>query len=87
MTKVKRKKTITIETLQRTVIRRDFQQTKKVWCEFCETEVEMISPDLAAKIGGVKMREVFRRIEKGELHFIENETDSLLICVNSLKTK
>jgi hypothetical protein len=84
MSKAGRKKIITIETLQRTVIRQNAPQTQNLWCEFCQAAVEMISPELAAKISGVNVREVYRQIEKGSVHFVETESGSVFICRNSL---
>ncbi len=82
----KRKKVITIETRQRTVIRQNSSQTQKHWCELCQAEVEMATPDLIAKSFDIKLREIYRRIEQSELHIIEGQNDSLFICINSLKS-
>lgn len=87
MTSTKLKKVITIESFQRTVIRQNFNQTQNLWCEFCQAEVEMTAPELAATILGVTVREIYRRIENGDLHFVEMETGEIFICVNPLKPK
>lgn len=84
MTKAKRKKVITIETIQRTVIHQTSNNPLIIWCEFCQAKVEMTTPEVAANIQGIKVREIYRRIEKGELHFIETETGRVFICENSL---
>jgi aerobic-type carbon monoxide dehydrogenase small subunit (CoxS/CutS family) len=84
MTRAKRKKVITIETFQRTVIRQAPNKTQILWCEFCQAEVEMTAPELAATILGVKVREIYRRIEQGKLHFFEMETGEVFICQRSL---
>jgi aerobic-type carbon monoxide dehydrogenase small subunit (CoxS/CutS family) len=81
MTTAKRKKVITIETIQRTVIHQNSQQTHKVWCQFCQAEVEMTTPELAAKQLRASVREIYRRIEKGEVHFIELENGQIFICL------
>lgn len=87
MTKARRKKVITIETLQRTVIRQAPNKTQILWCEFCQAEVEMTTPELAANILGVRVREIYRRIEQGNLHFFESDAGEIFICCNSLKQK
>ncbi|MEK7724358.1 MAG: hypothetical protein AAB336_08435 [Acidobacteriota bacterium] len=87
MTTTKRKKVITIETFQRTVIRQTPNQTQILWCEFCRAEVEMAPPEFAATILGVKLREIYRRIERKEQHFFETETGEVFICVSPLQTK
>ena len=84
MTTSKRKRVITIETRQRTVIRQDSRQTYKIWCEICGLEVEMTTPQQAAHLLQQSLREVFRRIEKGNLHFFETETGEVFICKSSL---
>ncbi len=85
MTPAKRKKVITIETLQRTVIRQIPNHTQNLWCEFCQAEVEMIVPELAATILGVTVREVYRRVENGELYFVEFENGQVFICFHKNK--
>ncbi len=87
MTTAKRKKVITIETFQRTVIRQNEHQPQILWCEFCQAEVEMTTPELAANILGVTVREIYRRLEQGDLHFFETEPGEVFICTNSLKPK
>ena len=86
MTATKRKKVITIETRQRTVIRLNSRRTAKIRCEFCADEVEMLSPEEAAANFDFSLREIYRGIENGSLHFIEIKKDTLFICINSLKT-
>ena len=85
MTKAIRKKVITIETWQRTVIRQSSNQTQNLWCEFCQAEVEMATPELAASVLGVHIREIYRRIEQGDLHFFETKIGQVFICNNSLQ--
>lgn len=82
MASARQKRVIIIETRQRTVVRQNSNQTKTLWCEFCQAEVEMVSPELAASSLGISVREVYRRIELGSLHFFEKETDEVFICFN-----
>ena len=84
MTTIKRK-IITIETRQRTVIRYTPRSIKKIWCEFCAAEVEMATPDEAVSRFGFRASEIYRRLAQGDLHFIEGENGLPDICVNSLR--
>lgn len=86
MTGAKKQKVITIETHQQTLIR-SRRKTFVAWCDVCGAETLMLQPEQAAIIYGATMREIFRRIENGELHFIETKTGALLICGNSLVNK
>ena len=52
------------------------------FCRDCEQSVEMATPQIAAIITRSSEREIFRRVETGEVHFIE--TDRILVCLNSL---
>ena len=44
---------------------------------------EMATPQMAGVLTDISEREVFRLIEAGEIHFIENAR--VLICVDSLR--
>jgi hypothetical protein len=78
------KRTITVETRQRTVIRQTARQTPTIRCEFCTADVEMTSPNQAASLLGITEREIFRRLEQGNLHFFETETGEVFICAHPL---
>ena len=78
-----RKKIITIETRQRILIRQNLRRA--FWCKFCAAEVETLTPEQSAAIFDLDLREIYRNIENGRLHFIEAENRSPQICLNSLK--
>ena len=84
MTSAKRQKVITIETHQQTLIRSN-GKTLVAWCDACGTETLMLMPEQAATIYGTTMREMFRQIENGELHFMETTKGELFVCSNSLQ--
>jgi hypothetical protein len=44
----------------------------------------MLSPDEAAKICGIETRQVYRRVEAEEIHFVESLGGGLLVCLHSL---
>lgn len=75
----KKRTSITIETQKMTVIRRRKVQTV-AWCERCRAEVLMLNPDEVAALSGTTVREIFRQVESGELHSIETNAGTLLVC-------
>jgi len=44
----------------------------------------MLTPGEAATLTHSTVRHIFRRVEAGELHFLETESGELLVCPNSL---
>jgi hypothetical protein len=81
----RKKKTtiVTVESHERLTIRRSGRAPIR-WCPDCGTEACMLTPIEAAALARSDVRSIFRQIELGELHFLENEGESLLICSNSL---
>ena len=79
----KKRTVVTIETRQRTVVRRA-RRHATAWCESCRAEVLMLTPDEAAALSQTTTRTVFRRVEAGGLHFNEGADGTLLVCANSL---
>jgi len=53
-----------------------------VFCPECQSLVEMAVPHVASILAEMTEREIYRRIEAKDAHFIE--TDRLLVCLNSL---
>jgi hypothetical protein len=45
----------------------------------------MLAPEQIAAITGTSTRDIYRRVEAGELHFTETESGVLLICLDSLR--
>jgi hypothetical protein len=74
---------VTIETEEKTVVRRD-RGSSLMWCSACRREVEMVTPDEATQIAAVSMRTIYRWVEFGKLHFVE-ERGRVLICQRSLE--
>jgi SRSO17 transposase len=77
---------IIVEKHQRIVIR-SRRQTVIAWCEQCSVETLMLSPEKAAALVHTTVRDLCRRVEAGELHFIETESGALLVCSNSLSSE
>jgi hypothetical protein len=59
------------------------EQQFEAYCSECRKMTEMVTPKIAAALGGISEREVFRLIEGTEVHFIENAR--ILVCIESLR--
>ena len=53
-------------------------------CRQCNRRVRMVALNEAAMIARLSAREVYRRLESGQLHFVEDRDGLLFICVASL---
>ena len=60
------------------------QKVMAALCEACGTQVEMVIAEQAAAMARVSRRDIYRRVESGELHFTETEDGLLYVCLNSL---
>lgn len=69
--------------VEETVLLRSGELTTVGFCPACCKTVAMATPWIAAALCGSSEREVFRMVELGVVHFIEE--DRLLICLSSLK--
>jgi hypothetical protein len=81
---MKQKTEITFE-VEETIIVRQVEKTLTVFCPQCQASVEMLTPQLAAAVSKTTIREIFRLIESGRLHF--RETDEIRVCLNSLSAR
>lgn len=78
---MKQKIEIIFETEETIIIR----QTAKTWtayCPECRAIVEMALPQTIADLSDFTEREIFRLIERKEIHFVE--TERIFVCRNSL---
>lgn len=81
---MRNKKTeITIETRELTVLRW-VEKEIRGFCPECGRERLFILPERAAMETGASVREIFRAVEAGAVHFIETETRLTLVCRASL---
>lgn len=81
---------VTIEQHEVTIVRSGAHRLlpdapQRAWCPFCEQEVAMLTAETAAQVGGISRREIYRRIESGELHFNEAANDVVQVCLTSLR--
>ena len=60
------------------------RQPIRAWCGPCGAEVLMLTPEEAAALAESSARDIYRRVETGELHSIEMDDGGLRVCVNSL---
>lgn len=54
-------------------------------CPQCGADVEMTSPEVAAKIFDVSARTIYRLIESGQVHFVEAPDRELQVCLRSVR--
>jgi hypothetical protein len=81
---MRRKRTeVTVETRRvLSILRR--APPPRDWCPQCQRDVRRVTPEEAAVLLQVKPRSLYRRLEAGDLHFIENGDGAIWICLNSL---
>ena len=53
------------------------------WCRLCSRGVEMVTPEEMAALMGVSPRQIYRQIEEGRVHFVEEPDTVLLVCQTS----
>ena len=54
-------------------------------CEICAAnESIMLAPEEIAGVLKIGMRNIYRRIEAGNIHFIETDEKRVLVCLKSL---
>ena len=82
MKRTKTKTEITVATRQRITIRRRSQPD--AWCEQCGATVGMLLPEHAAVLSNTTPREIYRRVENGEVHFVETREGDLFICCSTI---
>ena len=73
---------ITTETSETLIFRQ--ATPRRVWCEACGAEAEMVAPEIAARVAGMRARTVYRLIEAGGIHFAETPDGSSLVCLKTL---
>ena len=76
---MKRKAEIIFETEELVAVKA--RRVFKGFCASCDAFVEMLPVEAAAALTGMSEREIFRLIEVGEIHFVENER--VLVCRDS----
>ena len=81
---MEQKKTeIFIRTRERIFVRRSMNKLQ-AFCAECQTETVFVLPEQAAMQTGTSIREIFRRLENGAIHFTEMTDGLTLVCQQSL---
>jgi hypothetical protein len=75
---------ITYETTESFTIRRRAGSVQSA-CTQCGSVSEMVTLDEAAALFQIGVRAIFRDIESGRVHFLENAAGSVFVCLDSLK--
>ena len=79
----KRRTEIAFE-LEQTIIVKRRSGSASGWCNDCELEVVMITPDEAASITSMTTRALYRLVDAGIIHFTETEGGLIRLCLPSL---
>ncbi len=53
-------------------------------CGKCSEESLMFKPEKIAQAADIHTREIYRRIETGEVHFIERNAREIFVCTQTL---
>jgi len=80
----KRRIEITVEKHRLVVLNRR-NHSAVAWCEICEAQVQMVTPDEAAQLCQISTRTIYRWIETDRVHFTETEKGFSLVCLHSLE--
>ena len=82
MKRTKTKTEIIVATRQQITIRG--RSRRDAWCEWCGATVGMLLPEHAAVLSNTTPREIYRRVENGEVHFVETREGDLFICCRTI---
>ena len=81
--RIRRRREITWETARVTVIR-GAGDAAQAWCRGCHRQAIMVPLAEAMMLTGATSREIHRRVEAREVHFIETAEGFVLVCRASL---
>lgn len=82
---MKRRIEINVKTERLVVVSHRRSSRMMGWCDLCASPSAMLTVDEAAALASSSARRIYRRVEAGELHFMETPEGSLLVCLNSLE--
>ena len=78
---------ITSETHEVLVVRKTMDKQIRRWCPLCSLDVDMFTPQGAATMLGTSIREIYRQLEAGKIHFCEEPSMPLLVCGDSFRVE
>ena len=79
-----RRTVITFQKFERSTYRLFGTPARVAPCDSCRQEVTWLTPNEALILTRQSLREIFRLIEAGQIHFTEDEAGFLFICPISL---
>ena len=82
--RLKKKRTEIAFELEQTMIVKRRSGSASAWCNDCELEVVMLTPDEVASITSTTTRSLYRWVEAGIIHFTETQSGLIRICLPSL---
>ncbi len=80
---VKRRTEVTFERVVRNA--HPVESPSYAFCNFCGGQAAMLAPEEAALLSGVGVRAIYRAIEEGRIHFLENASGALVVCLGSIR--
>jgi hypothetical protein len=80
----KMRKTETTIELHETIVVRGSAETWEVCAKCAPAKAIMLGPEDAAVLVGIPPRIIYRWIEAGAIHWLENETGSVMVCLRSV---
>lgn len=78
---------IYIETRERLVFRTTSADEIEMVCPSCDSVSIFIRPERAALLFNLTAREVYNRIERDAVHFLETDSGATLVCAASLSDR
>jgi hypothetical protein len=79
-----RKTEVHLETWEETILR-GVDRRLVGRCRRCLGESLMVTPEKMHQALGIGVREVWRAVDSGGVHFVETERGDLLVCMGSIK--
>ena len=83
----KRRTVVTFEKLERSLYFVPEANLVIALCDDCGKSVCWLTPNQIVALSGLSLREVFKRIEGGTVHFRENVSGLVLICPDSMTSQ
>ena len=80
---MKRRTEVTFERVVRST--HPVESLSHAFCNSCGAEAAMLAPEEAALLAGVGVRAIYRAIEEGRIHFLENASGALVVCLGSIR--
>ena len=80
---VKRRTEVTFEKVVRTT--HLLQSPSPAFCTLCGGQAVMVAPEEAALLSGLGARVIYRAIEEDRIHFLEDASGGLVVCLGSIR--